>query len=81
MSVTYCFPSSEDGIEVAVIIESHSELWQPGNLEHEDVLTEKRMQLTHTHWSALIDAHPRLHHLTPATAQLLPHDSERNNEQ
>ena len=35
---THSLPASEDGIEIAVVVETHGELWQPRHLEHEDVL-------------------------------------------
>ena len=43
---THGLSSSEDSVEVAVVIEAYHELWQPRDLEHEDVL---ETQHTHTH--------------------------------
>ena len=39
MEETHGFPSSEDSVKGSVVVQSDSELGEPGHLEHEDVLT------------------------------------------
>ena len=44
---THGFPSSEDSVKVSVVVQSNSELREPGHLKHEDVLTCGYNEHTH----------------------------------
>ena len=35
---THGFPSTEHGVKESIVLESKDKLWQPGDLEHEQVL-------------------------------------------
>ena len=40
-STTHSFSSAEYGIKVGIVTKAHDKLWEPGDLEHEDVLERK----------------------------------------